>query len=236
MPVGGWWYPHEYLTGRRLFGVDESRVFYIAGEGVFVYNWQRGEVELQFSRVDGLSSYQIVDGFYSAEGRWLVLLHSNCMVDIVDASDVWREGTLTQTPTCRGYAVGGYPPLGRAVIATSAGISLVDVERHLLERGWLLPAQGQVLAVAMDDSFVYALYDTALYALAWHQTTARWFSVLVPSSRYRLVGVGADYQVLVVGDSAVWRVRYGGVQEALRWQDSVVWAGLSWGSRWLWVR
>lgn len=167
IPIGGWRTHTPFSKGVDL-AIDNSGNVYCATKlGMFKYNKGNGEVEI-FTRLSGLSDYEIATIKYDQSMGVLVIAYVNSNVDVI-----YPDGEIVNVPDIKMKSLIGGKRINsisfgnrRAYLATEFGVVVLNLDRREISDTWYITPPGveaNVNALALSGNTLVAATDTGLY-------------------------------------------------------------------------
>jgi len=163
--IGEW---RDHFSYSHVLRLSETPNLIIAytGEALFTYDKSEHSTT-KYSKINGLSDFEISDAQYSAKNKLTVLAYADANIDLLyDNQDVYNISDIHRK------IVLGSPQINRVLIkddlaylACNFGIVVLDLKNREIKNTYFVGYQGQhinIKNVFLSEDSIYALTDSVL--------------------------------------------------------------------------
>ncbi len=164
-PIGTWKMYLDYANTTSVVMADDL-VFCGTGRQMFSLNSETNEINT-FTRVDGLSDYDIRRLAYDSVNKTLIIVYNNSIVDI------YKNNKIKQLSDIQRADIGGdvvindvYVHNNLAYFSTNIGVIVLDIAKVEIKDTYIIGPNGtriNTTQVAADDNFIWAATELGLF-------------------------------------------------------------------------
>ena len=204
--IGSWRVYPSYHNAQKSVAMGKT-IYTVANGDLFSYNTEDTEVRT-YDNLGVLNDVDIVDIGYSQEAKKIILVYSNCNIDLLDADDNVQNLPALKDKSLFGKEISGMCIYGSmAYLSTGFGFVEVDMKEGVFRNTYRLGFDTKSVAVNAD--YVFLATTTGLFrcsktenmqdASKWkkHQELTDWSRLLFHGDQL----MGVRYNVLYQIDS-----------------------------------
>ena len=158
--IGSWKVYLSYHNAQKSVAMGKT-VYVVANGDLFSYNTEDSEVRT-YDNLNQLNDVDIVDIGYSQEAGKIILIYSNCNIDLLDADDNVQNLSALKDKSLFGKEISGMCIYGStAYLSTGFGFIEVDMKEGVFRDTYRLGFDTKSVAVNAD--YIYLATTAGMF-------------------------------------------------------------------------